>query len=68
MNPQPINKQDAVFKGADCIDSYFDALSALWVLPECSLTAVLFLTDCLKIWARMIDCSRQVWTERTNEH
>ena len=28
--------------------------------------ADLFLTDCLKIWARMmkIDCSRQVWNER----
>ena len=65
--------------GSDCIDSYFDALSALWLrsycspsalwlISECSLTADLFLTDCLKIWARMmkIDCSRQTWTKRTS--
>ena len=61
-------KQDAVFIGSDCIDSYFDALSAFWVLYECSLTADLYLTDCLKIWARMmkIDCSRKTWTSLTD--
>ena len=58
-------QQDAVFIGSDFIDSYFDALSAhwvlsgcslsaLWVLTECSLTADLFLTNCLKILARMM--------------
>ena len=70
----------SIFKGSDCIGSYFDALSALWlffkcflsalwVLSECSLTADLFLTDYLKIWARMmkIDSSRQTWTGRTDE-
>ena len=42
-------------------------LGALWVLTGCSLTPDWFLTDCLKIWARKmkIDCSRQVWTDRT---
>ena len=45
------------------------SLIALWWLSVCSLSADLFLTDCLKIWARMmtIDFSRQVWTEQTNE-
>ena len=27
-------EQDAVFRGSDCIDSYFDALIALWVLTD----------------------------------
>ena len=62
-------------KGSDCIDSYFDAvialcvfsdcsLSTLWMPFECLLTANLFLTDCLNIWAWImkIDCSRQTWT------
>ncbi len=41
------------------------SLSALWVLTDCWL----ILTDCFKIWARMmkIDCSRQTWTGRTFE-
>ena len=41
---------------------------ALWLLSECSLSADLFLTDCLKIWARMmkIDCSRQTCHRRTD--
>ena len=30
-------KQDAVFKGSDCIDSDFDALSAQCLLSECFL-------------------------------
>ena len=70
---QTRQKQDAVFIGSDCIDSYFDALSAHWFLCncslECSLTADLFLTDCIKIWARMmkIDCSRQPWTIQTDK-
>ena len=44
------------------------SMSAIWVLSECSMTADLFLTYCLKIWARMmkIYCSRQTWNERTN--
>ena len=70
--------------GSDCIDSFFDALSALWVLTECSLsahwvltecslvahlTADLFLTDCLKIWARMmkIDCDRRTDSRQSRE-
>ena len=53
------------------------SLSALWVLSECSLSALrvlseylltadIFLTNCLNIWARMmkIDCSRQVWHKK----
>ncbi len=32
--------------GSDCIDSYFDALSALWVLPDCSLSALWVFTEC----------------------
>ena len=44
-----ISEQDAVFLGSDCIDSYFDAMSALRLRCERSLTADLFLTDCLKI-------------------
>ena len=43
-------------------------LGALWVFSDCWLTADWLLTGCLKIWARKvkIDCSRQVWTGRTN--
>ena len=41
------------------------SISAFWVLSECSLTV---LTDCLKIWARMmkIDCSRQTCPWQTD--
>ena len=44
-------------------------LTTDWLLTYCWLTADWLLTDCLKIWARKmkIVCSRQVWTERTNE-
>ena len=38
-------KQDAVFIGSDCIDSYFDALSALWVLTDCWLIPDWLLED-----------------------
>ena len=36
-------EQDSIL-GSDCIDSYFVALSALWVLSECSLIAHWLLT------------------------
>ena len=36
---------DAVFIGSDSIDSYFDALSALWVLTDCWLMSDWLLED-----------------------
>ena len=55
-------KQDAVFKGSDCIDSYFDALSALWLLSDYSLIALWKLTECsegslIALWPRMMKIS-----------
>ena len=38
-------------------DSDFNALLVLWVLSDCFL---------IVLWFRKIDCSRQVWTKRTN--
>ena len=33
-------------KGSDCIDSYFDALCALWSLSECFLSVLWVLSEC----------------------
>ena len=40
-------QQDAVFRGSDCVDSDFDALSAKCLLSAvCSLSALKVLSDC----------------------
>ena len=61
--------------GSDCIDSYFDALSAnwllsdcslivLWVLSECSLSAHWVLTDCWLVPDWLLEDLNQKYEER----
>ena len=56
-----VDEQDEVLIGSDSIDSYFDALTVLLVLSECSecsLSALCLLPDCsLRALFVLPDCS-----------